>query len=255
MVLDKTSFVPLYYQLADILRQQILNNSLQKGDLIPSENELMKQYGISRGTVREGIRLLSREGLLKRQRGVGTFVGFPKIEHDTAEVISFSRVLLSVGKKPSARVLEAKNVRPPSYVRDRLHLGAEEEATFIKRLRLGNGEALLLEHSFFRTDIGNNLLAEDLTFSIYKIIREKLCIQLCRSENTIEVSAADEGEAKLLGVPVGSPLMIFKRLVFSDADVPVEYAEDVYRGDRIAFKISAQLHDQEKNSKMEAFHK
>jgi len=241
MTLDKTSFVPLYYQLADTLRQQILNNSLPRGEPIPSENELMKRFGVSRGTVREGIRVLTREGLLVTQRGVGTFVGLPKIEQNTGEVMGFSKVLLSAGKKPSTRVLEAKNVRPPSFVREKMLLGAEEEATFIKRLRKGNGEALLLENSYYRKDIGDRLLTEDLTSSVYKLIHEKYGIPLCRSENTIEVAAASKEEAELFGIATGSPLMVFKRLVFSEKDLPIEFAEDLYRGDRISFKISARI--------------
>jgi len=254
MILDKTSFVPLYHQLADILRQQISNSTLQRGEPIPSENELMKQYRISRGTVREGIRLLCREGLLETKRGVGTFVGSPKIEHDTGEVMGFSSALISAGKKPNTQVLKAVNLKPTAYVRNKLLLAAEDEVTLIKRLRFGDGEALLIEYSYYRPEIGKKLLDEDLTSSVYQILRQKYNVNLYRSENSIEVAAADDSEAELLGIPIGSPLMLFKRLVFSDQDLPIEYAEDVYRGDRITFKIHARLQGDDSTGKTDGFH-
>jgi len=251
MSLDKTSFVPLYYQLADHLRDKMINNTLRIGEPIPSENELIRQYGISRGTVREALRILSREGLIERQKGVGTFVTSQKIEHDTGNVMSFSRIMLLTGRTPSAKVLEAREFSAPGFVCSKLRLSGDDRIVFIKRLRYGDEEALLIEHSYFRLDVGHKLMNEDLHRSLYRTLQEKYGYELSKSEHTIEASTAEEEDAELLGIEVGRPVLILSRLVFLADNTPVEYAMDVYRADRTKFKIQTMMRMVDEHSRIE----
>ncbi len=240
--LDKASFVPLYYQLADLLREHISGNALKAGEAMPSEYDLMRQYQISRGTVREAMRLLNHEGLIERRKGIGTFVNAPKIEHETGKVMGFSRVMQMSGKRPSARVVEFKELKATVFLRAKLQLGSHEKIMLLKRLRYGDEEALLLEHSYYRLDVANSLKGENLSSSVYGILREKYNIHLHRAENTIEAKLAEEDEAELLGIEIGDPVLLLKRLVyFQNDDLPFEYAEDIYRADRTKFKIKADI--------------
>jgi len=253
MSLDKSSFVPLYYQLADILRDKILNGEIRSGEIFPSENDLIREYGISRGTVREALRILGHEGLIERRKGIGTFVSAPKIEHETGDVIGFSRVMQMTGKTPSAKLLEIREFKAPYFVRKRLELEDGESVVFVKRLRFGDNEALLLEHSYFRRDIGRKLLEEDLSKSIYALLQEKFHYRLYRSENTIEAQLAEEDDADILGIEPGNPVLVLKRLVFLEDDTPFEYAEDIYRADRTKFKIQAHMNMAEGKRQVVAF--
>lgn len=240
--LDKASFVPLYYQLADLLREHILDNALKAGEAMPSEYDLMRQYQISRGTVREAMRILNHEGLIERRKGVGTFVNAPKIEHETGKVMGFSRVMQMSGKRPSAQVLEFRELKATAFLQEKLLMKSDEKVVLLKRLRFGDDEALLLEHSYFRMDVATRLKGEDLCSSVYGILREKHNYHLHRAENTIEAQLAEEEEAELLGIEIGEPVLILKRLVyFENEDVPFEYAEDIYRADRTKFKIKAHI--------------
>lgn len=240
--LDKASFVPLYYQLADLLREHILDNALKAGEAMPSEYDLMRQYQISRGTVREAMRILNHEGLIERRKGVGTFVNAPKIEHETGKVMGFSRVMQMSGKRPSAQVLEFRELKAPAFLQEKLQISPNEKVALLKRLRYGDDEALLLEHSYFRMDVATSLQGEDLCSSVYNILREKYHFQLHRAENTIEAQLAEADEAELLGIEIGDPVLLLKRLVyFQNDDLPFEYAEDIYRADRTKFKIKANI--------------
>ncbi len=254
MALDKTSFVPLYYQLADRLRDQMTSNTLRVGEPIPSESELIRLYGISRGTVREALRILCREGLIERQKGVGTFVTSQKIEHDTGNVMSFSRIMLLSGRTPSAKVLEVREFSAPGFVCSKLRLSGDEKIVFIKRLRYGDDEALLIEHSYFRLDVGQKLMNEDMHRSLYKILQEKYGYRLSKSEHTIEASTAEEEDADLLGIEVGRPVLILSRLVFLANNAPVEYAMDIYRADRTKFKIQTMMSMEDEHARMDKFH-
>ncbi len=239
MKLDKESVIPLYYQLADFLREDIRNSVLKSGDIVPSENELIKLHNISRGTVREAMRLLLREGIIKRHRGIGTFVTPSKVEHETSEVTSFSRVMLMSGKRPSARVLLTEIIPAPGYIAQALQLENDKRVVLIKRLRYGDSEPFLIEHSYYRHDVGKLLLNEKLEESLYKILQDKYNFQLVRSEKVLEVTSADREDADMLQIKMGSPIIILKRKVFDHFNKPIEYAEDIYRSDRTKFKIKS----------------
>jgi len=237
MDLDKKSFTPLYYQLAGLLREQILDGSLKPGMALPSEFDLIDEHNISRGTVREALRLLELEGMIEKRKGVGTFVCAPKIEHATDQPMGFSRVMQMTGKIPSAKLLEMRKFQPSHSISKTLCLSEGESVYLVKRLRFADDEPLLLEYSYFREDVGKRLLDENLTNSIYSLMKNKFNLILNRSINTIEAQLAKEEEAKLLGVKAGSPVLVLKRIVFFDEDTPFEYAKDIYRADRTKFKI------------------
>ena len=254
MGLDKTSFVPLYYQLADLLRDKILDGTLKVGKPFPSENDLIREYGISRGTVREALRILGHEGLIERRKGIGTFVNAPKIEHETGRVLGFSRVIQMTGKRPSAKLIEIREFKAPDFVRVKMGLPEGEAVVFVKRLRFADDEAILLEHSYFRKDIGEKLLDEDLSCSIYSILQEKFNYKLYRSENTIEAQMVEDDDADLLGIEVGNPVLVLKRIVYLDDETPFEYAKDIYRADRTKFKVHAHLGHMSEKTLVENFH-
>jgi len=137
-MLDKKSYIPLYHQLADELRKKMTGQRYKTGRALPSESTLCTRYGISRGTVREALRVLLREGLIERQKGLGTFVASTKIVHEAGTVMSFSRVMDASGKKPSAHVLEFRRYPAPDYIRSKLQLRPGAEIVYMQRLRFGD---------------------------------------------------------------------------------------------------------------------
>ncbi len=237
-LLDKKSYIPLYHQLAEKLREMMLTYHFEAGKPLPSEHDLCDTYAISRGTVREALRILNREGLIERQRGLGTFVASTKIVHESSKVMSFSRVMSATGKMPRAKVLAFRQFPAPDYVRNKLQLAAGEDIVFMQRLRYGDFEPLLLEHSYFRIELGQKLKDVDLSGPIYDMLEQKFGYVFQRSEHTIEASLATKPDGKLLGLAAGKPVLIMNRLVFLPDDTPVEYAEDIYRADRAKFKIN-----------------
>jgi GntR family transcriptional regulator len=237
MDLDKKSFTPLYYQLADLLREKIHDGSLTSGMALPSEFDLIDEHNISRGTVREALRLLEQEGIIEKRKGVGTFVSAPKIEHETDRPMGFSRVMQMTGKTATAQLLEMRKFLPSHSISETLGLSQVDSVYLVKRLRFADEEPLLLEYSYFREDVGEKLLNQNLTKSIYSLMEGKFGLILNRSVNTVEAQLAKEEEAALLGVETGSPVLVLKRIVYFDEETPFEYAKDIYRADRTKFKI------------------
>lgn len=238
MEVDKNSIIPLYYQLADVLREKISTRVLKPGASIPSENELIKQYEISRGTVRQALQLLIQEGLLERFPGRGSFVTFPKIEQNAVRQMGFvTQAILESGKVPTALIIETRQFAAPAFIQAKMKLGPNENIFFLKRLRFADGKLLAIENAYFRHDIGQELMQEDLSGSVYTLLQEKYNHRLYRSENTIEAARADEATAGILDISPGDPVLKIDRLVYLNDEQAFEYSEDIFRADRIKFTI------------------
>ena len=118
--IDRSSKLPLYHQLYQILRDEIVRGEWQPGDMIPPESELTERYGISRTTVRQVLDLLVNEGLIYRQQGRGTFVAHPTLEQALVRIVSFTEDMRQRGFKPGTRVLSSGLVQAPETIAQKL---------------------------------------------------------------------------------------------------------------------------------------
>src|SRR2546426_115752 len=125
--LERTNPLPLYYQLKEVLRQQIRSGHLAPHTAIPSEPELVASYHVSRATVRQALSELVHEGLLYRQHGKGTFVCEPRIQQTLSELASLSEELKRRGKRPGGLLIVSELVRGNESVREQLKLVDEEQ--------------------------------------------------------------------------------------------------------------------------------
>ncbi len=125
-LIDHRSVIPLYYQLAQILREQIRTTELPAGHLLPSERELMNVYDLSRNTVRQALEQLAREGLIVREHGHGTYVSnLSNTFHYMLDTFFENRDLLRrAGYNPTVDLLSTQQVIPPEVVRCALTLEA-----------------------------------------------------------------------------------------------------------------------------------
>src|SRR6266699_1898282 len=126
--LERSNPLPLYYQLKQVLRQQITAGHLAPHTAIPSEPELVARYRVSRATVRQALTELVHEGLLYRQHGKGTFVCEPRVQQTQSELTSLTEEIQRRGKRPGGLLLVSELIRGSQTVRERLHLTDAEQA-------------------------------------------------------------------------------------------------------------------------------
>jgi len=237
MPLDEKSFVPLYYQLTEELRENIENGEWPPNSLIPSETELCEKYKVSRGTVRQALSQLVQEGLLYRKQGKGTFVAEPKITQQLNRFYSFAQDMREKGLKPSSLLLQKEKILPDSYIKNILGLKEEEMVYKIMRLRLADEEPLILETSYLVGELFPDLDKEDVEkVPLYGIILKKYRIKITRAKETFEPILIDEFEAKKLKIPVGSPALLVKRVTYT-AGIPFEFRKSVVRGDKCSYSV------------------
>jgi GntR family transcriptional regulator len=232
--------IPLYIQIAEGLISQIESGELSPGDRLPAEREMSDRLGVNRMTLRRALRVLAAQGLVIRKHGVGTFIAGPKIERQMDVVFRFSRGMQTRGYTPGTRVISLEQVFVDAALARELAVPVSSGAFRLLRLRSVNQEAVLLEDYTIPAERFPGLDRFDLEQrSVYEVLESEYGVVIVRARQAFEPVVASEFEAELLGVRMGAPLMLEKRVSFDKQDRPVEYGKDRYRGDRFRFVTEA----------------
>lgn len=228
--------IPKYFQIYEILVEEIRSGKYGEGDRFPSDTELVERYGVSRGTIREALKMLFQQGYLVREQGRGTFVTYRKIQQDPDHLIGFTELMKRNDIRPSARIIEKKVMDPGEWLSGLMELKPDDKVVRIVRLRLGDDQPLIIERSFFHFSFFKPLINKDLeNNSIFELLYRHTYTELGDAWQRIEAVSAGESEHKLLNVPLGTPLLLMKRLIKTSTGEYFQYSEDVYRSDRISF--------------------
>ncbi|MET4642331.1 DNA-binding GntR family transcriptional regulator [Streptomyces atratus] len=230
---DRSSPVPLYYQLSQQLEAAIEQGRLAPGTLLGNEIDLAARLGLSRPTVRQAIQSLVDKGLMVRRRGVGTQVVHSQVKRPL-ELSSLYDDLEAAGQRPATRVL--CNRIEPATARVAAALGFPEgtDVHLVERLRSAHDEpmALLRNHvPAGLVDLGTERLEAT---GLYRIMRAA-GITLHSARQNVGARLATAEEAVQLAEPEGAPLLTMERTTYDDTGRAVEFASHVYRASRYAF--------------------
>jgi len=234
---------PAYQQIMAVLRQSIERGDLPTGTRVPSERALAREHGVSRMTARHALDTLSRDGIIMRVPGSGSFVSSRKVEHSVSELIGFSDEMRRSHLNPTSRVLSATQVVVPAPLAKKLELPVGTSCHRIERLRFANGEAMSHEVSWVRVDRAPDLADLDLSGSLYHMLATRYEVALDSASQRIEAVACDAATAELLEVPASSPLLRLERITYDEASTPVELVIAQYRGDK--YVLLSRLHVKE----------
>jgi GntR family transcriptional regulator len=231
--IDRESKLPLYHQLYDLLRSAILRGDWGPGAILPSESELLDRHQVSRATVRQALEALVQEGLIYRQRGRGSFVAHPVMEHATVRIISFTEDMRQRGFDPGTEVLSAGLVPASAEIADRLLVDSGEKLARLERLRLADGEPLSIEISYLVSRLCPGILQHDYAArSLRKTLAESYNLRLVSARQSLRAIPASSVMAPLLAIKPNVPLLYIERVSFSQNESPVEYLQLYHRGDR-----------------------
>jgi GntR family transcriptional regulator len=230
--LDRRRPEPLWHQLADALRRRIDSREWPPGSQIPAEDQLGELFGVSRITVRHAVRILTEQGLLRREHGRGTFVRQPLLVAGSRGLTSFSDEMSSQGSRPGSRILTCDVIEADADVADALRLEEGASVTRLRRLRLSDDEPMGIQTSFVPVPRAPDLVAQAARAeSLYGLLRDRHGIRPVEATELYRVGAADAEAATLLEIAAGSPVFIVERITVDDAG-PFEFAVSTMRGDR-----------------------
>ena len=242
--LERSNPLPLYYQLKEVLKQQIRAGHLAPHTAIPSEPELVTQYHVSRATVRQALTELVHEGLLYRQHGRGTFVCEPPVQQNQSELTTLSEEHKRRGKRPGGVLLVSELVRGSQNVRERLRLSDEEQVVRLERLRLADNVPVALEIDYLPHPRAANIYQrakESADGSLYNLMASEGLIASI-AEQHIHAGTASEREAEVLHVSSGDAGLRLASTVFDETGAPIEYTEAFYPGEQYDFQITLRVH-------------
>src|SRR6266516_122806 len=224
--LERSNPLPLYYQLKEVLKQQIHAGHLAPHTAIPSEPELVA------------------EGLLYRQHGRGTFVCEPRVQQRTlTELSSLSDELRRRGKRPGGMLFKSELVRGSQSVREQLRLTDEEQVVRLERLRTADDAPIAYELDYLpypRASSVYQRAKETAEGSLYSIMATE-GLHPYIAEQSIKADTPSSREAELLRVSSSTAGVRLACTVFDDTGAPIEYTEAFYPGDQYEFRVTLRV--------------
>ncbi len=233
-MLDKQTSLPLYQQLAETIKADIINGKYTAGSKIPSENDLARIYDVSRVTVRGALDALYDEGLINKVHGKGTFVSSKRISRNIAKGISFSDMIRLNGMTPSSRII--KCAYEPANEADIRELGLEPDSEIIvlERLRLADNVPVSIDTVRMHPR-ASFIMNYDLTKSSMIAALRENGIMTSTPDRIVRLVYASKDAARYLGIEQGYPLLSIYHITFDQNGVPLDRTTQLIIGDRIEF--------------------
>jgi GntR family transcriptional regulator len=229
--------LPLYAVLETQIAEGIADGEFPVGSQIPTEDELIARFAVSRTTVRKAIQNLSDRGLIEIRRGTGTFVAQPRITQELTELTGFVEDMEALGHAASARLIDQAVVPADPDVAGHLGLAIGTRVMRIRRVRLANGVGMSLDETYLPLVIGEKIVTHDLAVEpIFTILEQRYGIALTEADYQLEAISADQDVAAALEVEVGTPIFRIERTSYTIGERPIDYERLHYRGDLIRFR-------------------
>ena len=236
-----TAVPAIYRDVADRLRAAISDGTYPPGAQLPSESEVAEAYGVSRNTARRTFAALREDGLISSHQGARRIVlAEPRLQSFN-ELRSFSRWARQIGEEPSGRADRPERGPATPEEAEQLGLGPAEQVVRLTRVRLLSGRPVMIERTAYVERVGALLSLVDLD-------RESICERLeeygivfANAEHLIDAVNAAAEDAALLEVPVGTALLRERRRTTDHDGHALEWSEDRYLGDAVAFTVRNSL--------------
>lgn len=221
----------LHVQLADIIREKVYSREWGIGSKIPSEHELMNQFGVARGTVRRAVGSLVDEGILVRHQGKGTFVAEPGLSHAAGKrPISFAESLRELGKPFETVVLEKSVVPAPVDVASELDVPEQSDVLFLRRVRRVEGSPIMCQESWLSMQECPGIEREDYTKeSLFDIVERCSGRKIKYSKMRYMARVAGMDHAELLACDEEAAVLLLEQTVSLADHRPIEWSTSWFK--------------------------
>lgn len=225
-------FIPAYFKIAEDLREKIFSGDLKPGDMLPSETEVCKEYNVSRMTARQGIRLLTEEGLAESQRGKGSFVTSPKL-NDLIITLP-DDYFRSLGKE-SIQLLGVDVVKAGPEIAPFLSISKEKKVLRIRKLHVTEGLPVALDTRYICYRKGRPIVEKEIQYAAMPDIVASIA-EAAIKQNRLTISSVrlDEETAHRLRGKPNEPALKIEQLVIGGNDRPLGYSVTLCHGHRFS---------------------
>ena len=225
MIINRDASTPIYIQVADYLRNSIYAEEWGKGEKISSENQIMSELGVSRGTVKKAVNMLVEEGLLEQIQGKGTYVTESNISYPLGQgLLSFAESLESQHLTYQTKVITLEFRKATKEIESKLGIEVDDEYLYMKRIRYVEGEKVMLIENRLNSKLCPGI--EQYNFnevSLFKAIEKTSGRKIAYSESRYAARVVGEKRAKILEVSADSPVLHLEQLVHLKGGTPIEF--------------------------------
>lgn len=226
-----------YQQIADSLRRRLSSGEFATNGVLPSESELSSAYEASRVTVRRALEALRTEGLVESRQGYGWLVAAEPLRQDLSQLSTLDGQLAAAGVESTRRILSFGFGPAPPRVRELL---GERTVLEVRRLNLADGVPFARVTVWCPESLGASLSRDDVERASFLT---QLPVRLGGATQTIGAEAAGQADAKLLGIPVGAPVLVAERITRRAGGRPVLVSEHVFPAHRTRFAVELPVAD------------
>ena len=234
---DRDSPIPLYFQIAESLKQQIEDGRLRPGDRLDNELDLTQRLGVSRPTVRQAVQRLVEQGLVVRRRGVGTVVQPPRVLRSVALTGLYDDLRAS-HRRPETTVLDVAETDADAEIATLLAIPEGSRVLSMERLRSADGTPIAVLRNYLSAGLLAGRPTDELAKNgLYGLLRDQ-GIAPHAGEQVIGARRATAREAKLLQAARDATVLTMRRTTFDHLGKPVEYGTHTYLADRYSFHMT-----------------
>jgi GntR family transcriptional regulator len=237
--IDRRSAVPFYFQLKQLIRDEIGDGRWEAGARIPSENELCEHFGVSRTTVRQALAELESEGLLYKEKGRGTFVAEPRSSSWFLQSShGFHDEATRAGRTVTSRVLRREVEPLPQWAAQALGRPAGSPGITLERVRSVDGELVMYVVSHLLEELAEVVLGTELEHgSLYGALEEEVGLEVAGGRRVVEATTARDKLARLLAVEPGAPVLLVQAVSWDAGMRPFECYRAWHRSDRTTIEV------------------
>jgi GntR family transcriptional regulator len=231
---------PLYYRVFRTLERRMRDHRYKQGERLPSEDELCREFGASRITIRQAVGRLVDLGFVTRRRGSGTYVS-ARQEERPLETVKFTAALedlFAQVETVSTKAAQITGEEPPIDVRALLGLDEGAQVVVVRRVRAFRDQVFSLATNYLPHHLRGKLSESDLyRYPLLQLLEERLGVDFRYADQVIEARLADEDVAKMLGIRFGDPVLFVERLMYAEGPRPFEVVRSYYRADVYRYKL------------------
>jgi GntR family transcriptional regulator len=237
-IIDKSSQIPFYYQIKEQIKKEIESGRLPVNSKIPTESELMKQYGVSRVTVRLATQELVRSGCVEKKRGKGTYVIPIKATQDLGVITSWAETMKKSGGVLRSRLLCAIEQNADISTAERMEISPGEKIYYIERLRYVDDQPVCVMINYILASAAPGIDQKiQATDSLYDLLEGYYGIVIDSAVEKVEANAANRKEADLLKIHGGTPILHVTRITKEKGGRVFEIVEASSRADRYSYRM------------------
>jgi len=227
----------LYYQVATRLRNEIIMGTWPPGSRLPTEDEIVKEYGVSRQTVRNAKEMLAREGFIHGIKGSGCYVKDPDTWKTMSPTVDNLNDIFHYGTRMSFKIHEFGMVSNSGEIQTKLNNREDRFVFQIRGVRHFQGQPISYVVYYLPFRFGSRIPLESLDENPFIPQFEKLAgVQVTEGVQTISLSRADRTAAENLGLKKGAPVLLVESVYFDSEQQPVEYVRSQY-ADKLPYAV------------------